>query len=229
MIITIDGPVASGKSSVAKALAQKYGLYYLYTGLLYRGASYILIKRGIVNPDALTERSRIQLSESDVACLADLSYSYVNGKPLIMVDGEDVTDKLLQTSFDRCSSIISSVPAVREKLLSIQRDIAKKYDLIADGRDCGTVVFPDADYKFYLTARCQDRADRLAIDPARNIEGLTADEIKRDIEERDLRDMQRNISPLTIPDGAIVIDNSGLTFEETVAQFAKNLHKLERL
>lgn len=228
MIITIDGPVASGKSSVAKALAQKYGLYYLYTGLLYRGASYLLIKRGIINPATLTERSRIHLQEAEVACFSELSYTYINGKPGIMIDGQDVTDDLVQTSFDRCSSLVSSVPLVREKLLAVQCDIAKKHDLIADGRDCGTAVFPDADYKFYLTARCLVRAERLAVDPARNKKNLGVDELKREIEERDLRDMQRSISPLTVPDGAIVIDNSTLSFDETIAQFAKHLHKLER-
>ncbi|MFA6527243.1 MAG: (d)CMP kinase, partial [Candidatus Babeliales bacterium] len=165
MIITIDGPVASGKSSVAKALAQKYGLYYLYTGLLYRGAAYLLAKRGIVNPATLTERSRLYLHEADVACLSELTYTYVNGKPAIIIDGQDVTTEIVQTSFDRCASLVSSSPVVREKLLSVQRDIAKKQDIIADGRDCGTVVFPDADYKFYLTARGQERAQRLAVDP----------------------------------------------------------------
>lgn len=227
MIITIDGPVASGKSSVARALAKKYGFYYLYTGLLYRAASYLLAKNGCINPAALTERSRINLQEHDVDCFADITYSYVNGKASIIIDGQDVTAHIMETSFDRCASLVSSLPLVREKLLSVQRDIAQKHNTIADGRDCGTVVFPNADYKFYLTARCQERAQRLAVDPERNKKALDADQLKREIEERDLRDMQRSISPLTVPDGAIVIDNSGLSFDETVAQFTKHLHKLE--
>lgn len=228
MIITIDGPVASGKSSVAKALARKYGLYYLYTGLLYRGASYLLAKRGIVDATKLTERSRILLQEADVACLDEIVYSSVNGVPAIIIGGQDVTNEIMQTSFDRCASVISSIPLVREKLLAIQRDIAKKHDIVADGRDCGTVVFPNADYKFYLTARCQERAQRLAADPERNKKALDVEQVKQEIEERDLRDMQRSIAPLTIPDGAIVIDNSGLSFDETVACFTRHLHKLEQ-
>jgi len=210
MIITIDGPAASGKSTVAKALAEKLGFYYLYTGMLYRAVAYILIREFGKTDHELTD-----LDEKDLGFINDLSYRYKDGKPHVFYKEHDITDKLFNSEFDEGSSLVSSRRAVREALIDIQRSVAKEYDLIADGRDCGSVVFPDADYKFFLTASLDVRAKRKVLDYNKPFEV-----VRRELAERDERDKSRDISPLVVPQDAVVIDNSELDKEQTLEKFA---------
>jgi cytidylate kinase len=210
MIITIDGPVASGKSSVAKAIAKELSIYYLYTGLLYRAVAYILKDRTVktITPELLD-------------FIKDINYDYgaLDGEPHIFYQDKDITEHLYDASIGKYASIISANKHVRDALISIQQDVAKRYDVVADGRDCGSVVFPNADYKFYLTADIDARARRVMLDERRGATAQNVEKAKARLEERDVRDKEREVSPLVVPEGAIIIDNSNLTLNETIQKF----------
>lgn len=218
MIITIDGPVASGKSSVAKVLAKELNIYYLYTGLLYRAVAYLL--KGhfeAITPERLT-------------FIKDLSYDYGKDagedRPYLFYQKEEITQHLYDAKLDQPASIVSVNKHVRDALLDLQRDVAKRYDIIADGRDCGTVVFPQAEHKFYLTASPQVRAQRLMLDEKRGVMERDLEKVKAELEERDKRDREREVAPLTIPQGATIIDNSELTLQQTIDAFLRALPRI---
>ncbi|MCK4517659.1 (d)CMP kinase [Candidatus Babeliales bacterium] len=228
MIITIDGPVASGKSSVAKALAKELGFYYLYTGLLYRAVAYLLIKEN--GGDFAQGLAHEWLATSEVEFIKDICYDYGeesgNSRPYIFYKNEEITEHLYDRSLEQPASIVSANKYVRAGLLETQRNIGKKYDIVADGRDCGSVVFPEADYKFYLTADVDVRVRRLLLDKKRHIlaksiqaEEKTSQLAKEELERRDKRDREREVAPLVIPEGAIVVDNSKLSQLETINKF----------
>ncbi len=255
MIITIDGPTASGKSSVAKALAKQLGMHCLNTGLLYRAVAYLLGQHGdgsypstgsgraaissgraaISSGQELGEKTThpalvVSLSNhasavsgNDLRMINDLRYEYQDDKSHIFYKDQDITDHLFDDAISQRASIVSACREIREKLLSLQRDVAKKYDVVADGRDCGTVVFPDADFKFYLTARTQVRAQRRLHDLAKLGSPIDLPAMIKSLEERDQRDMNREVAPLVIPPDAIVIDSSDLTLQETVEVFLKEI------
>ena len=215
MIITIDGPTASGKSTVAAAIAKKLGFYHLNTGLLYRSLSYLLVtKRGY----SLTDLEHVR-QEDIIECVRpDLfSYEYNEGRDVtILYDGTDITHFLKDSSVDQYVVIISPQKIVREAMVDQQRKLAEKYNLVIDGRDVGSHVFPHAEYKFYLTASLSVRAARWQKDQRARGHDYTIEETEAMISDRDLKDMQRHISPLVVSEGAITVDNSALTFNETV-------------
>jgi CMP/dCMP kinase len=211
MIITIDGPVASGKSTVAQRLAQRLGFYYLNTGLLYRAVAYVVAQQ---QPEKAASTGCL-LEAGDLRFVTDLAYAYRDGKAHISLHGQDLTSQLYQPALDQQASIISTQPAVREALLALQRSIGKTHDVIADGRDCGTVVFPQADVKFYLTADVQTRAQRL-MQGDRKYVGMDLAQVMAAVQERDQRDQMRPIAPLKVPHDATVIDASTMTIDQVV-------------
>lgn len=206
MIVTIDGPAASGKSTIAITLANKLGYYYLSTGLLYRAVAYIIDKKG--------------MTLKDLSFIKHISYIYENNKPQILFMGENITQYLYDHKLSEAASMISSISGVRDALILLQREVAENNNVIAEGRDCGSIVFPDADYKFFLTARIKVRAKRAMSDSKRNGDE-NLDEVIEQIKLRDKRDSERDISPLIVPKDAIVIDNSDLNKEQTVNEFLK--------
>jgi len=212
MVITIDGPVGSGKSSVAKELAKRLNIYYLNTGLLYRAAAYIMIHK-------LNKKDFGPFTEKELQLLDKISYEYKDNNPVVYFEKQDLTSHLSDSELDAPASMISSNRQVRERLLSVQRKISEKYDVIAEGRDCGSVVFPKADHKFFLTARLDVRAKRALSDERRRIEGKDVEKVKVELEQRDQRDKTRKVSPLVVPNDGIIIDNSDLTFEQTMQEF----------
>jgi len=217
MIITIDGPAGSGKSVVSKALAKELNIYYLYTGLLYRVVAYLLINKFRKKVFELNK-----ITEKDLDFISKISYEYIADDPQIFYENENITQNLYNSSLDQPASIVSAQKDVRDRLLDLQRDIAKKYDIIADGRDCGSVVFSKADYKFYLVASLDERAKRIYSDEKRNNGlDLTLQKVKEELEVRDKRDRERDIAPLIIPNNAIVIDNSNLSQEDTIKEFLR--------
>ncbi len=219
IVITIDGPAASGKSSVAKMIAQRLGFYYLYTGLLYRAVAYVLVQqqfRGVAPKDAADI-----VIPSDLSMIKKIVYSYSNGEPRVAYDGQDISPYLCDASFDQPASVVSANKAVRQALLDVQRNVAQHYDLVADGRDCGTVIFPNATIKFFLTADAHTRAVRLFNDRKRAYSTMSVDQIKELLIERDNRDQARAVAPLVVPDGAMVIDSSHLSLEQTVEAFVQ--------
>lgn len=218
MIITIDGPVGSGKSTVARELSKQLKIYYLNTGLLYRAVAYILLYKLRKTVDTLAP-----LSEKELSLLEKINYEYKNGQPVVHFEMQDLTENLFKPELSDASSIVSASRQVREKLLPIQRGIAKKYDIIADGRDCGSVVFPDADHKFFLTASVDVRADRVLLDERRGYSRDDLEKVKSEIKERDERDKTRQASPLIVPDGSFILDNSEMSFEQTVTEFLRQI------
>lgn len=213
MIITIDGPAGSGKSTVAKVLAQKLNIYYLNTGLLYRAVAYIWLKNdpNLERIDSANTKSFFFISK--IIC------KYVDKSQNIFYEDKNITSFLLKNTISQVASILSIKKEVRDELLSLQRNISKQYDIVADGRDCGSVVFPDADYKFYLTASLDIRAKRIFNDKRRDNQNLTYEEVKLELEQRDNRDRTRSIAPLIIPKNAIIINNSDLDENQTIMAF----------
>lgn len=222
MIITLDGPSASGKSRAARTLAHMLGIYYLSTGYLYRAVAYCALKRGAVIAE------KYPLDAELIAECADpqrLSYRYEQGNARVLFDGIDITDHLKNPVVDRSASIVSAQPAVRAALICVQRAIADAADLVADGRDCGSVVFPAAPYKFFITASLDERARRWAADCALRGISCSLDEALAALTERDTRDAARAVSPLVIPEGAVIIDTTDSTPDQVVARIIAHIQK----
>lgn len=223
MIITIDGPTASGKSSVAKTLAEKLGWYYLNTGMLYRAVTYLLMTRYHYTSKDLT-----QVAPQDLAACTDhsrFSYCYDPAQGVeILYDDSNITPFLKDATIDEAVCLISPQPYLREVMCEFQRQLAQQYDIVTDGRDTGSVVFPQAEYKFFLTASLDIRALRWQKDQYKRGNVYTIEECKKRIAFRDTKDLERGHSPLLIPQGGIVIDNTTLNFNETINEFLKYLH-----
>lgn len=202
MIITIDGPARSGKGTLARRLAEHLGFYYLETGLLYRAVAYIV--KNIFHKDL---KAFLGLSAQERIRLGNLVYSYEFGLPRICFEGHILDQEMLCSSHEiaQGASIVAALSCVREALIDVQREIAQHYDIVADGRDCGSVVFPDADYKFFITASLEERARREV-----GVSHISLAEATRVIQERDVRDASREVAPLVVPTDAIVIDTTGL-------------------
>ena len=200
----IDGPAGAGKSSVAKRTALELGIKYLDTGAIYRAIALILAKSEI-KPDN-EEFLREALSEIKI----ELRGSSV------LVNDFDVSGEIRTPEVDELASIYSAVPAVRKALLSLQQDQEKYGSIVAEGRDVGSVVFPDAKIKFFLTASPEARAKRRYLERINKGKEANYDEILQAIKQRDENDSKREISPLSIPDGAIFLDTSGMTEDEVL-------------
>ncbi|MFC5453392.1 (d)CMP kinase [Prosthecobacter fluviatilis] len=199
-VITIDGPAASGKSSIARLVAQRLGRTYVNTGNMYRAMTWAVLQAGVdpKNADAVRAAAADVVIESPV----------VEGKIQICISGRTLTDAELNSDLvNRAVSLIASVGEVRDRLVADQRALAATGPLVMEGRDIGSVVFPDSPHKIYIDASEEVRASR------RGAQGLTDQ-----IAERDRMDKERKNSPLVIPAGAIVIDNSHITLEEAVDQ-----------
>ena len=204
--IAIDGPAGAGKSTIARLVAREKGYIYVDTGAMYRGLAVHFLKQGIDPEDA----DGIAAACED----ADVSIGSEEGSQQIYLNGENITSLLRTEEVGNMASRSSSVPRVREKLLSLQRDLARRENVVMDGRDIGTCVLPDADVKVYLTASSATRARR-RYDELRE-KGVPCDysQIERDIIERDERDMNRAVSPLRQAADAVRIDSSDMTIRE---------------
>lgn len=236
MIITIDGPAGSGKTSAARMLAQKLGIKVLQTGLLYRAAAYVVLaQRGLI-PSVTAQENEISVSSDvckevrdsisyeDIKALQSISYGYEAGNmfPLVCIAGQRREGFLGLSWLSLPASIISQNPDVRAWALEVQHEVAQSYSVVAEGRDCGTVVFPNADYKFFLTASLEARVARIMRDRTRNAEHMSQDEALKSVAERDAHDEKRVVAPLIAASGAIQIDSSALSQEAV-------LHKMLRV
>lgn len=206
--IAIDGPAGAGKSTIAKLVAKKKGFVYVDTGAMYRGLAIHFLKKGI-QPD---ETEKICKACED----AEITIKYQDGRQHIYLNGEDVTKKLREEEVGNMASLTSGIPAVREKLLDLQRDLAEKENVVMDGRDIGTNVLPHANVKIFLTASVDTRAKRRYNELVENGKKCNYEQIAADIEERDRRDMTREVSPLCKAEDALLIDSSDMTIEEVV-------------
>jgi cytidylate kinase len=223
MIITIDGPTASGKSTVSRILADKLDFYYVCSGLIYRAIAYLLVNRHGYTPETLAHVRLEDLKEC--ADLAKLHYEYDElSQERIFFENSDITLYLKDKFVDQVTSIVSVNKDVRKVVTTIQRDIAKHYNIVIDGRDVGSVVFPDAHIKFFLTASVDVRAERWRKDQEKYNYDLSFDEAIKLITERDERDKNRTIAPLVVPQNAIVIDTSLMNVEQIVAKMMEYIN-----
>ncbi|MBQ9629159.1 MAG: (d)CMP kinase [Synergistaceae bacterium] len=213
-IITIDGPAGAGKSSAAKDVARELGIKYLDTGAIYRAIALILAKSEI-SPDN-DEYLREALSEIKIILRYDK----------VLVNDFDVSGEIRTPEVDELASLYSAVPAVREALLGLQQEQKNYGSIVAEGRDVGSVVFPDAKVKFYLTASPEVRAKRRYDERIAKGKDADYDEILRAIKERDINDSTRKTAPLSIPEGAIYIDTSDMTEKEAVKFIVKHVREV---
>lgn len=208
MNIAMDGPAGAGKSTVAKAVSKKLDIHYLDTGAMYRGIAYAILKSGIDTSD----KNAVAKSCDEI----DIEVKYEGDTQLIFVDGDDVTPFIRTAEISNAASAVATVGKVREKLVALQREVAQKYDVVMDGRDIGSFVLPDADYKFYITASSAERARR-RYEETKDKSSTSIEQIEKEIIARDKNDMEREIAPLKICDDAVVVDTTSMNIEEVVA------------
>ena len=204
--IAIDGPAGAGKSTIAKKVAQALSFIYVDTGAMYRAMAYYLLKQGINGNDEAAVSSACQG--------ADISIVYRNGEQRVNLNGEDVTAFLRSEETGKMASLTSAYSAVRAHLLTLQRNLARDYNVVMDGRDIGTTILPEAEAKIYLTAAVETRAMRRYRELTEKGQNCDFEEIKKDIAERDSHDMNRKVSPLCQAEDAVYLDSSNMTIDE---------------
>ncbi|MBQ9433353.1 MAG: (d)CMP kinase [Synergistaceae bacterium] len=212
-VITIDGPAGAGKSSIAKRAAHELGIQYLDTGAIYRAIG-VILNAAEVKPD-----NEEILREA----LGKIRVELRNGR--VFVNDFDVSGEIRTPTADEMSSVYSALPAVREALLGLQQEQPKHGSIIAEGRDVGSVVFPDALVKFYMTASPQARAKRRYSERVSKGKSANYDDILAAIIERDKHDSTRETAPLTIPEGAIFLDTSDMTEDEVLDRVLHEVRK----
>lgn len=206
MNVAIDGPAGAGKSTIAKACAKELGYIYVDTGAMYRGIALYMVDHKIRPTD--TEAVKQALLDVKV------TLRYEDGKQLLIVNGQDVSDRIRTPEVSAAASLFSAIPEVRKALLDLQHDIAEKNNVLMDGRDIGTVILPQAQVKIYLDASPEIRGKRRYDELVLKGESVVLEDIIEDVKQRDYQDMHRETSPLKKADDAIVVDSSYMTIEE---------------
>lgn len=216
MIIAIDGPAGSGKSTVAKQVAKMLGFHYLDTGAMYRSVAWLALERGVSLDDA---EAVAQLAREEA-----ITFTHEPGNPLpsgVAIAGCDVTLQIRTPRIDKAVSPVSAIPAVREALTQQQRAIAASENIVMEGRDIGTVVFPNAELKVFLTASAEERARRRALQNAERGFGETDQAaILADIIRRDQADSTRSVAPLRAAEDAVQLDTTGMGIDEVCEAIA---------
>ena len=206
--IALDGPAAAGKSTLARRAAKHFGLIYVDTGALYRCIGLQAIRKGVVSTDEpgvvkLLPEIRLEMRYDD------------DGMQRMLLCDEDVTDLIRTPQASIYASDVSAMPPVRAFLLSMQREMAVKYDVIMDGRDIGTVVLPDAGLKIFITASLDTRADRRYAELVEKGIETTYEDVKKEMSQRDKNDSEREAAPLMAADDAVLLDTSNMNLEES--------------
>lgn len=217
LIIAIDGPSGAGKSTLGRMIARALGYLYIDTGAMYRAVALAVIERGtsITDAEAIAELARV----SDINLAGDPDSLHVS------LAGRDISEAIRSERVTHTSSTISAIPAVRRHLVQKQRKLGASGSVVLDGRDIGTVVFPDADVKFYMTAEPAERARRRFEEERLRERDITFEETLADINSRDRRDSTRDDSPLKIADDAIVIDSTEKSIDEVFEQMMSKIRE----
>lgn len=215
--IAIDGPAGAGKSTIAKAVSKKLNYIYIDTGAMYRaiGLYYLQNEIDLQNEDlinGLIDNIKVEIT-------------YENGLQQIILNGDNVTSLIRTQEVSNAASVVSAYKKVREKLVSLQRDLASSTNVVMDGRDIGTVVLPNATVKIFLTASTEERAKRRYKELLEKGQVVDLETIKKEIEERDYRDINRETSPLMQAEDAILVDTSSMTIEEVIDEILRLCNK----
>ena len=211
--IAIDGPAGAGKSTIARKVAEKLSFIYVDTGAMYRSMALYFIRHDI----AAQDEEKIAAACPDI----DVSIAYHDGEQQVILNGENVNGLIRTEQVSMMTSDTSKYPVVREKLLSLQRGLAEKENVIMDGRDIGTCVLPNADVKIYLTASAAERARRRYKEQTERGVDCDIKEIERDIIARDEQDMNREVAPLRQAEDAVLVDSSDMTIDQVVDEIIR--------
>lgn len=211
--IAIDGPAGAGKSTIARKVAKELSFIYVDTGAMYRAMAYYLLKNHVSGENSKEIEEKCQDAE--------ISICYENGEQQVLLGEENVTSYIRTEEVGKMASVSSANGKVREKLLSLQRNLAAQNDVVMDGRDIGTTILPGADVKIYLTASADTRAQRRYQELTQKGESCDLEEIKRDIIARDERDMNREVSPLKQAEDAVLVDSSHMGIEEVTEEIIR--------
>lgn len=215
--IAIDGPAGAGKSTIAKEISRKLNYIYIDTGAMYRAIGlYYLNNKIDINDEKLINEMIDNIK---------IEITYVDSLQQIILNGENVTNLIRTEEVSHAASVVSTYQKVREKLVSLQRELAESTNVVMDGRDIGTVVLPNASVKIFLTASTEERAKRRYKELLEKGQNVDLESIKKDIEERDYRDMNRENSPLKQASDAILVDTSNMTIEEVIDEIIKLCNK----
>lgn len=215
--IAIDGPAGAGKSTIAKRVAKELSFIYVDTGAMYRAMAYYLLQQNVDGNDSQEIASKCEG--------ADISIEYRNGEQIVLLNGENVNAYLRTEEVGNMASVSSANPSVRARLLDLQRSLAASQSVVMDGRDIGTTILPNAEVKIYLTASSATRARRRYKELIEKGEECNIEDIQKDIEERDQRDMNREISPLRQAEDAVLVDSSEMTIDEVVSAIENIFHE----
>ncbi len=206
--IAIDGPAGAGKSTVAKEIAKRLGFIYIDTGAMYRAFGLYYLNNGLSLDDEELVNSKVSLVKIEM--------KNIDGENKIYLNNEDISLDIRTEEASRGASKVSVYTHVREKMVELQQEMALKNSVVMDGRDIGTVVLPNANLKVYLTASVEERAKRRYLEQTKKGMKVNLEDIKKDIEERDYRDMNRSVSPLKQASDAILIDTTNMEIEEVI-------------
>ena len=208
--IAIDGPAGAGKSTIAKRLAEEFGILYLDTGAMYRAVG---LKALMTGKDPWDQQA-VEALLPDIK----INITHENGQQHVWLDGEDVSEAVRTPEAGMAASAVAVIPAVRIQMVKMQQDIARDRAVVMDGRDIGTYVLPEAPYKFFLTASVAERARRRCLDHRAQGQEVPLDEMIREIEKRDQNDSGRAFAPLSQAKDAVLIDSTGKSIEEVIAE-----------
>ena len=223
IIIAIDGHSSCGKSTFAKAIAARLGYIFIDTGAMYRAVTLYAQENGAIQ-NGIVDEERVEAMLSDIAI--DFRFNAQRGASDIYVNGDLVEGKIRTIEVSNSVSAVSSIGAVRKMLVAMQQQMGRKGGVVMDGRDIGTVVFPDAELKIYMTADAMVRAERRFKELAAKGDNVTLEEVYENVVSRDKADMSRAISPLRKADDAIVLDNSYMSVEEQMAWFDEQYQRV---
>ena len=214
MKIALDGPAGAGKSTVAKALAKKLDIMYLDTGAMYRAVALHMLDNGIT----VEQKDKVEEALKNI----DLVVKYEDGMQKMYLAGKDVSLRIRENAVSKAASDFSALQPVRVFLVKMQQETARKNDCILDGRDIGTFVLPDADFKFFLTADSSERAKRRAKELAEKGQVVDVQQIQKEIEQRDYNDSHREFAPLKQAEDAVLVDSTFMTVDEVIT-FIENV------